>query len=39
MRAHFSHVFLFAANDEVVHTGFMPMAHYYIAMGCRKRFR
>ncbi len=31
---HFSHVFLFAANDEVVHTGFMPLAHYYIAVAC-----
>ncbi|MCH9703653.1 MAG: class I SAM-dependent methyltransferase [Chlamydiae bacterium] len=31
---HFSHVFLFAANDEMVHTGFMPFAHYYIAVAC-----
>ncbi len=31
---HFSHVFMFAANDEVVHTGFMPLAHYYIAVAC-----
>lgn len=29
---HFSHVFMFAANDEVVHTGYMPLAHYYIAV-------
>ena len=31
---HFTHVFMFAANDEVVHTGFMPLAHYYIAVAC-----
>ena len=37
MREYFHHVFLFAANDEVVHTGFLPMAHYLIAVGCRKR--
>lgn len=37
MSKHFHHVFMFAANDEVVHTGFMPMAHYMIAVGCKKR--
>jgi 2-polyprenyl-3-methyl-5-hydroxy-6-metoxy-1,4-benzoquinol methylase len=37
MGRYFHHVFLFAANDEVVHTGFLPMAHYLIAMGVRKR--
>lgn len=37
MRRHFRHVFMFAANDEVVHTGFLPMAHYLIAVGCIKR--
>jgi len=34
---YFTHVFLFAANDEVVHTGFSPMAHYLIAVGVKKR--
>lgn len=34
---HFHHVFLFVANDEVVHTGFRPTANYLLAMGCRKR--
>lgn len=29
---HFHHVFMFSMNDEVVHTGFMPMAHYLIAL-------
>jgi len=31
---HFEHVFLFAANDEVVHAGFSPFAAYYIAVAC-----
>lgn len=29
---HFRNVFLFSANDEVVHTGFSPMAHYLIVL-------
>lgn len=30
-------VFLFSMNDEVVHTGFAPMAHYLLALGvCKK---
>lgn len=29
---HWRHVFLFSMNDEVVHTGFYPMAHYLIAV-------
>lgn len=29
---HFKHVFLFSMNDEVVHTGFYPMAHYLIGL-------
>lgn len=37
MRKHFEFVFMFAGNDEVVHTGFMPLAHYFIAVGCKKR--
>jgi SAM-dependent methyltransferase len=36
MRRTFAYVFMFGANDEVVHTGFAPMAHYLIAMGCKK---
>jgi hypothetical protein len=24
---------MFAMNDEVVHTGFLPMAHYLLAVG------
>jgi 2-polyprenyl-3-methyl-5-hydroxy-6-metoxy-1,4-benzoquinol methylase len=29
---HFENVFLFSMNDEVVHTGFSPMAHYIFAL-------
>ncbi len=29
---HFNNVFLFSMNDEVVHTGFYPMAHYMFAL-------
>jgi 2-polyprenyl-3-methyl-5-hydroxy-6-metoxy-1,4-benzoquinol methylase len=29
---YFHNVFLFSMNDEVVHTGFTPMAHYVIAV-------
>jgi len=29
----FDNVFLFSMNDEIVHTGFTPMAHYLLAMG------
>ncbi len=36
MRKHFKYVFLFAAHDEIVHTGFLPMANYYIFIGCKK---
>jgi 2-polyprenyl-3-methyl-5-hydroxy-6-metoxy-1,4-benzoquinol methylase len=34
---HFHNVFSFSMNDEVVHTGFFPMAHYLIAVCCSKR--
>ena len=30
---YFERVFLFSMNDEVVHTGFYPMAHYLFAIG------
>ncbi|QDU19891.1 class I SAM-dependent methyltransferase [Urbifossiella limnaea] len=32
MLRHFKNVFLFSMNDEVVHTGYHPMAHYLLAM-------
>ncbi len=37
MDRYFRNVFLFGMNDEVVHTGFSPMSHYLIALGCGKR--
>ncbi len=33
MEEYFKNVFLFSMNDEVVHTGYAPMAHYLFAMG------
>ena len=32
MQEHFAHVFMFSMNDEVVHTGFFPMAQYLLAL-------
>jgi hypothetical protein len=32
MVKYFHNVFMFSMNDEVVHTGFGPMAHYLIAL-------
>jgi 2-polyprenyl-3-methyl-5-hydroxy-6-metoxy-1,4-benzoquinol methylase len=37
MERHFHNVFMFSMNDEVVHTGFFPMAHYLLAVCCSKR--
>ncbi|MGE5417986.1 MAG: class I SAM-dependent methyltransferase [Acidobacteriota bacterium] len=37
MDKYFHNVFMFSANDEVVHTGFYPMAHYLIGVGVGKR--
>ena len=34
MQKHFEQVFLFSMNDEVVHTGYVKMAHYLIALCC-----
>ena len=33
----FHNVFIFGVNDEVVHTGFIKMAHYLIGMGCYRK--
>lgn len=33
----FHEVFIFSMNDELVHTGFYPMAHYLLALGVAKR--
>ena len=37
MKQYFTHVFLFGANDQVIHTGFLPMAHYLICLACCKK--
>ncbi len=37
MERHFEHVFMFSMNDETVHTGFLPMAHYLIALCVNSR--
>ena len=37
MREHFDFVFMFAANDEVIHTGYLPLAHYFITVGGKKK--
>jgi len=34
LQKHFANVFIFSMNDEVVHTGFYPMAHYLLALCC-----
>jgi 2-polyprenyl-3-methyl-5-hydroxy-6-metoxy-1,4-benzoquinol methylase len=34
---HFEQVFIFSMNDEVVHTGYANMAHYYMALCCSPR--
>lgn len=34
---YFNNVFIFSMNDEVVHTGFYPMAHYLLALCCFPR--
>lgn len=34
LQGFFRNVFIFSMNDEVVHTGFYPMAHYYFALCC-----
>lgn len=35
MERYFGAVFIFSMNDEVVHTGFYPMAHYLFALCCQ----
>jgi len=37
LKKHFHSVFMFSMNDEVIHTGFFPMAHYLIAVCCDKK--
>lgn len=37
LEKYFHNVFVFSMNDEVVHTGYYPMAHYLLAVCCGKR--
>ena len=37
LEKHFHSVFIFSMNDEVVHTGFYPMAHYLLGLACHRR--
>jgi hypothetical protein len=37
MASRFHNVFIFSMNDEVVHTGFTPMAHYLWALCCGRK--
>jgi 2-polyprenyl-3-methyl-5-hydroxy-6-metoxy-1,4-benzoquinol methylase len=37
MLSYFDNAFLFSMNDEVVHTGFYPMAHYLFAVCCGRK--
>lgn len=37
MEEYYHNCFLFSMNDEVVHTGYAPMAHYVIAVCCGKK--
>ncbi len=37
LRSFFHNVFIFSMNDEVVHTGYYPMAHYLFAIACSRR--
>jgi 2-polyprenyl-3-methyl-5-hydroxy-6-metoxy-1,4-benzoquinol methylase len=34
LQRHFTQVFIFSMNDEVVHTGYSKMAHYLMALCC-----
>jgi len=37
LERYFHNVFVFSMNDEIVHTGFYPMAHYLMALCCGKK--
>jgi SAM-dependent methyltransferase len=37
LESFFHNVFIFSMNDEVVHTGYSPMAHYLIGLACTRR--
>jgi 2-polyprenyl-3-methyl-5-hydroxy-6-metoxy-1,4-benzoquinol methylase len=37
LQRHFHNVFMFSMNDEVIHTGFFPMAQYLFAIACEQK--
>jgi 2-polyprenyl-3-methyl-5-hydroxy-6-metoxy-1,4-benzoquinol methylase len=37
LEKYFHNVFPFGMNDEVMHTGYAPMAHYVICVACNRR--
>lgn len=37
LKNYFHHVLPFGMNDETVHTGYAPMAHYLMCVGCHKK--
>jgi methyltransferase family protein len=37
LKRHFHNVFVFSMNDEVVHTGYYPMAQYLFGLACSKK--
>jgi 2-polyprenyl-3-methyl-5-hydroxy-6-metoxy-1,4-benzoquinol methylase len=37
MQKHFKTVFMFGMNDEMIHSGYLPMAHYLLCLGCGKK--
>jgi Methyltransferase domain len=39
LQKYFESVFVFSMNDEVVHTGFYPMAHYLFAVCSQRKFQ
>lgn len=39
MMRYFRTVFVFGMSDEIVHFGYLPMAHYLLCVGCGKRKR
>ena len=37
MKKYFNFVTIFSMSDEIVHTGYIPMAHYLIGVGVGKK--
>ncbi|NGX59978.1 MAG: Ubiquinone biosynthesis O-methyltransferase [Chlamydiae bacterium] len=37
IKKYFHQAFSFGLNDEIVHTGYAPMAHYLLCVGCHKK--